>query len=185
MNIVDLVIAVPLLYFGFRGAMNGIVKEVLNIVGLLLAVYLTFTYMDALSGVLAPLFEEKNPYIPFLSGTILFIGTLLVVALIGYLLKKTLEAANLSTMNRVLGLCFGVLKSGIAVSSLLLLLAGFNFPDKEARDTSFLYKYVIQIGPFTYNTIAAIAPGASSYTETIQEILKEYNPVENLPIIDN
>ena len=185
MGIIDLVILIPLAYFGFRGFMNGLVKEVLNIVGIILAVFITFTYMDALVVIIEPLFEEPSATIPFISGIILFVGTLLIVALIAYSLKKTLEAAKLSTANRLLGLAFGVTKSGIVVSSILLLLAGFNFPSENARNESFLYSYVIHMGPLAYNSLAALAPGANSYTETIQEILSEYNPIENFPLLDN
>jgi len=42
MSLIDLIIGIPLLYFGYKGAVNGIVKEVLNIVGIILAVFLTF-----------------------------------------------------------------------------------------------------------------------------------------------
>ena len=185
MSIIDLVILVPLAYFGFRGFMNGLVKEILNIVGIILAVYLTFRYMDALVVLIEPLFDEKSATIPFISGIIIFIGTLLIVALVAWSLKKTLEAANLSTVNRLLGLGFGVLKSGLLVSSILLLLAGFNFPSEQTRNESLLYSYVIYIGPVAYDALSALAPGADSYTETIQKILSEYNPIENFPLLDN
>lgn len=185
MSILDLVILIPLSYFGFRGFMNGLVKEVLNIVGMILAVFLTFRYMDALVVLIEPLFEDKSPSIPFISGIILFIGTLLIVALIGYFIKKTLEAAKLGTANRIAGLCFGVLKSGLLVSSILILLAGFNFPAEKAREESYLYPYVIYVGPLAYDALAFIAPGTDSYQETIDGILSEYNPLDNFPLFDN
>lgn len=59
MHILDLIIAVPLLYFIYKGAVNGIVKEILNIVGITLAIFLTFKYMDALAVIITPFFEEN------------------------------------------------------------------------------------------------------------------------------
>ena len=44
--IVDVIMGLPLLYLAYKGAVNGIVKEILNIIGLVLAVYITFNYMD-------------------------------------------------------------------------------------------------------------------------------------------
>ncbi len=186
MHILDLIIAVPLLYFIYKGAVNGIVKEILNIVGITLAVFLTFNYMDALSVIIAPFFEEDaSPYIPFLSAAVLFIGTLTIVAVIGYLTKEFLKAIKLSTVNRVLGALFGLLKSGLVVSTILLLAAGFNIPKEEVRNESLLYPYIIYLGPWAYDAVAVIYPGAENYTQTIQENLSNYNPIDNLPIIND
>jgi membrane protein required for colicin V production len=186
MHILDLIIAVPLLYFIYKGAVNGIVKEILNIVGITLAVFLTFNYMDALSIIIAPFFEEDaSPYIPFLSAAVLFIGTLTIVARVGYLTKEFLKAIKLSTVNRVAGALFGLLKSGLVVSTFLLLAAGFNIPKEEVRNESLLYPYIIYLGPWAYDAVAVIYPGAENYTETIQENLSNYNPIDNLPIIND
>lgn len=186
MPILDLIIAIPLLYFLYKGVMNGIVKELLNIIGITLAIFLTFKYMDVLSGIIAPFFEESaSPYIPFLSAAILFIGTMLIIALINYLTKELLKAVKLSMVNRVLGGLFGLLKSGLVISTILLLLAGFSVPKKEIRDESILYPYVIYLGPWAYEAIATIYPGAEGYTDTIKENLSNYNPVENLPFIND
>lgn len=170
----------------YKGIMNGIVKELLNIVGIVLAIFLTFKYMDVLSGMIAPFFEEEaSSYIPFISAVILFIGTMLVIALINYLSKELLKVVKLSMVNRILGGMFGILKSGLVISTILLLLAGFNFPKKEVRDDSLLYPYVIYLGPWAYEVVATVYPGAEGYTETIKENLSNYNPVENLPIIND
>lgn len=185
MLILDLIIAVPILYFAYKGAVNGFVKEVLNIVGIILAIFITFNYLDAFTGIIAPLFEEGASYVPFVSGALLFIGTLGVVALIAYGTKEFLKAVKLSTVNRILGAVFGGLKSAMVVSAIFLLLAGFNVPGKEARDESYLYPYIIYVAPAAYNTIAVIYPGAENYSKTLQENLENYNPIENLPFFNS
>lgn len=185
MAIIDLIIAVPILYFAYKGAMNGLVKEILNIVGLALGIFLTFKYMDALSVILEPFFDDKTAaYIPFLSAAILFLGTLGIIALIGYLTKELLKAVKLSAINRILGATFGIIKSGMIVSTILLLLAGFNIPKEESRDQSLLYPYVIHIGPWAYDTVAIIYPGAEDFSENLKENLSKYNPVENVPFLN-
>lgn len=184
MLILDLIIAIPILYFGYKGAVNGLVKEVLNIVAIVLAIFLTFNYLDVFTGLLAPLFEEGSSILPFVSGALLFIGTLGIVALIAYGTKEFLKVIKLSTVNRILGGLFGALKSAMIVSAILLLLAGFNFPDEKARNDSYLYPLVIFVAPATYNTVAVIYPGAENFTETLHENLGSYNPIDNLPFLN-
>ncbi len=185
MPILDLIIAIPILYFAYKGAMNGLVKEVLNIVGIILAIFLTFNYLDAFTGLIEPIFEEGASYVPFLSGAILFIGTLGVVALIAYATKEFLKAVKLGAVNRALGAAFGALKSGMVVSAFLLLLAGFNVPKEEARNESYLYPAVIYLAPYAYNAVAVIYPGAENYTETLKANIGDYNPLENIPFLND
>lgn len=184
MLILDLIIAIPLLYFGYKGAANGLVKEVLNIVGIILAIFLTFNYLDAFTGILAPMFEEGASYVPYISGVILFIGTLGVVALVAYATKELLKVVKLSLVNRILGGAFGALKSGLVVSAVLLLLAGFNIPSDEAREDSYLYPAVIYLAPITYNAVALVYPGAENYSETLQANIGDYNPLQNIPFLN-
>ena len=185
MLILDLIIGIPILYFAYKGAMNGLIKEVLNIVGIILAVFLTFNYLDVFTAIIQPMFEEGSLYVPFISGAILFTGTLLVVAGIAYATKELMEAAKLGAVNRILGGVFGALKSGIVLSAVLLLLAGFNIPSDQARQDSYLYPYVIYLGPWTFNSVAFIWPGAEDYTETLKANLNDYNPAENIPFLNN
>lgn len=184
MNLLDFLILIPICFFCYRGFVNGIIKEVLSIVGIILAVFLAFQYMDAVGSLIRPLFSENAGYIPFVSGALIFIGTVASVQLIAYLAKKFLEAIKLNFVNRLAGLAFGFLKSGIVISVILLILAGFNLPGQQARDNSVAYPYIIYMAPYTYNAVALIYPGAEYFSETVKKTLDQYNPIENFPTLD-
>lgn len=184
MNIVDLLIITPILYFAYRGFVNGIIKEVFSIAGILLAVFLTFELMDPTGDLIRPLFPENASYIPFVSGSLIFIATVAAVQLAAFLLKKFLETINLNVINRISGLVFGFLKSSIVVSALLLLLAGFGFPAQQSRNNSLTYGAVIHVAPVAYNTVATLFPGAGDFTETVEETLQNYNPIKNFPTLE-
>ena len=184
MNLLDFIILIPLAYFCYRGVINGIIKEVLSIVGIILAVFFAFQYMDPFSEALQPLFPEGAGYLPFLSGLVIFVGTIALVQYVGFLMKKILEVIKLNFINRILGGAFGLLKSGIVVSALLLILAGFSLPSKEARDDSLMYDYVIFIAPLTYDVVAAVYPGAEYFGDTLEQTMAKRNPIDNFPKFD-
>lgn len=184
MNLLDFLILIPICFFCYRGFVNGIIKEVLSIVGIILAVFLTFQYMDAVGSLIRPLFSENAGYIPFVSGALIFTGTVAAVQLIAYLAKKFLETVKLNFVNRLAGLAFGFLKSGIVISAILLILAGFNLPGQQARDNSVAYPYIIYLAPYTYDAVALIYPGAEYFSETVEKTLDQYNPIENFPTLD-
>lgn len=185
MNLLDILILLPIAFFCYRGFVNGIIKEVLSIVGIMLAVFLTFQYMDPVGKLIAPLFEEGAAYVPFISALVIFIGTIAIVHLIAYLSKKVLETIKLNSINRIAGAGFGFLKSGIVVSAILLILAGFEVPSKSSRQNSATYSYIVYLAPWAYDTVASVYPGAKDFTSTIQETLDQYNPIQDFPLLDN
>lgn len=184
MNLLDFFILIPICYFCYRGFVNGIIKEVLSIAGIVLGVFISFTYMDATSAAISPFFEEGAGFVPFISGAILFIGTVAAVQFTAYLMKKFLETIKLNMINRISGLAFGFLKSGIAISALLIILAGFNLPSEQARENSLTYSSIIYLAPVAYDAVAVIYPGAENFSETIQETMDQHNPIENFPFLD-
>ena len=183
--IVDVIMGLPLLFLAYKGAVNGIVKEILNIIGLVLAVYFTFNYMDTAAAYLGALFEDgTQSFIPFLAGALLFITVLSLVSLVAYWTREWLDAVKLGTVNRFLGSLFGILKGSILMSAIFLLLAGFQVPREELREESILYPYVIQAAPISFNVITAVYPGAENFTETVRKTLENYNPIDRLPVIN-
>lgn len=184
MNLLDFLILIPICFFCYRGFVNGIIKEVLSIVGIILAVFLSFQYMDAVGEWIRPFFSENVGYIPFVSVILIFVGTVSAIQLVAYLSKKFLETIKLNFVNRLSGLAFGFLKSGIIVSAFLLVLAGFNLPSRQAREDSVMYPYIIYLAPWAYDAVAVVYPGAENFSETINNVLEQYNPIENFPTFD-
>lgn len=184
MNILDFLILLPIAYFGYRGFRNGIIREVLSIAGILLAVFLTFHYMDETSSYIQPFFEANAAYVPFVAALLIFIGTLIIVNIIARLAQKVLQTFHLNIINRIAGLAFGALKCGIIISALLLVFAGFNIPAEQTRQESLSYPHVIYLAPWAYDTVAAIYPGAEDFVQTIQQSFENHNPIPNFPFLE-
>ena len=179
MNLLDFLILIPILYFCYKGARNGLVGEVLGIAGIIIGVFLTFHYMDDMADIIRPFIEGDPNYLPFLAGAIIFLGTLIIIQIIAVLLRRFLKVIKLNFVNRILGFFFGLLKGGIIVSAILLLMAGFNQPSEESREKSVSYEYVIYLAPWAYNAVAT-----ENFSRTIQNTLNKYSPVENFPITE-
>lgn len=180
MNLLDLIVLIPIGYFAVMGFKNGLIREVLGITGIFLSVFLTFNYMEPVSSVMIQFVPMEPEYIPFLSGLLIFVGTLAAVQLIAWAIKKFLEKVNLSMANRVLGLIFGTLKSSIIISVLLILFSGFQVPTDDIRKSSVSYPFLIQIAPATFNIVSTVYPGSEDFANTIKKTVKDYNPLENL-----
>ncbi|QSA99192.1 CvpA family protein [Methylococcus sp. EFPC2] len=110
------------------GLMRGLIREVFSLALWGAAIWLGLHYSRDVS----VLFENKIPApsarmaASFLA---LFVGTLLVGGLLGYLLGKLVSFTGLSGTDRLAGLLFGVARGGLIVSVLVLLAGATPIPE--------------------------------------------------------
>lgn len=183
MNLLDFFILLPIAYFAWRGFMSGFINEILSIAGIILAVFLTFEYMHALSALFRPIFENPD-HATVASGVTIFVVTVAAVQGIAFLLQKFLELIKINFLNRIAGLIFGALKSAIVVSAILLLLAGLNLPGDDTRQNSVSYPFIIYLAPATFDMVASVYPGAENFIDTLEQAIEENNPIKSLPIFE-
>lgn len=183
MNFLDLIILLPIAYIAYRGFVNGFIKEVFGIAGIVLAVYVTFEYMGTISGIFAPYVENRDRA-TIVTGIILFITVIAIVQFTGIALEKFFEAAHLGIINQLVGMLFGALKMAIFISAVLILLAGIGIPSEENRSNSVSYPIVIAVAPTTFDIVASMIPGTEDFIQTIERTIRDNNSIRDLPIFE-
>jgi membrane protein required for colicin V production len=184
MTLLDFFILIPIGYFAFRGFMSGLIKEVLSIAGVVIAVFMTFWYMDDVAILFSPLFENPDHAV-IAAGILIFVIIVGAVQFVAFATQKFLEVIKINFINRLAGLLFGAVKSAIVISAILLLFAGFNLPGEESRNNSATYSYIIYVAPAVFDMAAMIYPGAENFIETIEQTIEDSNPIKSLPIFEN
>ncbi|NBB77280.1 MAG: CvpA family protein [Bacteroidetes bacterium] len=184
MNYLDIIILIPVAYLAYRGFVNGLVREVFGIVGMILAVFLTFEYMKPVAEFLSPFFDLTDQSI-LITGIVIFVMVIIVVQLMAWLLERLFKLIRLGVVNKFAGFLFASLKGAIIISAILLLLAGINVPGEETREQSKMYPIVIYVAPAAYDMVASVYPGAKDFIETIERTIEENNSIRQLPIFEN
>lgn len=184
MNYLDLLLLLPIGFFAYEGFKNGIVREVFGIIGVVLAVFLTFLLMEDMTSILRYFWFTPADYLPILAGLILFFGAIIFTRFLANLIHKMLEVVSLNFINKILGSAFGALKTAIVFSAVLLLLAGFNLPNEETRNESKVYNHIIFIAPAVYNTIVSVYPGTEDFITVIEKNINQNNPLKSLPVFE-
>jgi membrane protein required for colicin V production len=117
------------------GAWRGLVREVISILGWVIA----FLAANLFAG---PLGEAMPQGIPTpelrlaAAFMAIFIGSLIVTSLIGLLLSKAVHAVGLAGLDRVLGALFGVARGALIVLAATLLAGLSSLPRQPAwRDS--------------------------------------------------
>lgn len=103
------------------GLMRGLIKEALSVANWAIALLIAVTFRDQLASLLVDQIETHSLRQLVAFGT-LFIATLLVGALVNYVISELVKITGLSSTDRILGMVFGLLRGFVVVMAILLLV---------------------------------------------------------------
>jgi membrane protein required for colicin V production len=112
------------------GAWRGLVREVISILGWVIA----FLAANLLAGPLGPEMPQAipSPELKVAAAYVaVFVGSLMVTALVGLLLSKMVKAVGLGGVDRMLGALFGAAR-GLLIVLAAALLAGLTGAPRQA-----------------------------------------------------
>jgi len=175
MNYLDIILVIPLLWGLYKGVSKGIIKELASLMALIIGIYGAVHFADSIQPYIKNSLSIESSFLPILSFAITFIGIVLVVRVIGFIVDKIIKLVALGFISRVLGGVFGVLKTAFIISALLLIVNTFdyylNFIPLEQKNASVLYR------PLS-NMIPSIAPNVSDGNSLINEAEKIWEEAE-------
>ncbi len=120
----DIAILAVILISALISLVRGFVKESISLATWLIAGFITLSYYLVLADLLLPYIES-----PTLSQAaafiILFITTLIVGAIINFMVSQLVSKTGLSGTDKMLGVIFGAAR-GILIVSMIVLFAGLT-----------------------------------------------------------
>lgn len=124
-DVLDLVIVLVLVGFAIRGLLSGLINEVAG----LLAIVGGFLVAHAFHPVLAPhlLFIGDPAWRSIAAYVILFVGVMLVVAIVARIVRKLVALAFALWVDRLAGGIFGLAKGVLLLSLVMLALRRFFY----------------------------------------------------------
>lgn len=151
MNILDIILAVPLLWALYRGFRKGLIYMIASLAALLLGIFGAMRFHER-TGVLIDQWFEINPdHLNLVTFAVTFVGIVLVVHLAAFLVDKLIKAVALNFVNRAAGMLFGLLVTAFVISIILMPVNAANeksgFIEKETIEHSLLYQPLSNFAP--------------------------------------
>jgi membrane protein required for colicin V production len=169
MNVLDIIIAIPLLWGAYRGFRRGFIFEIFMLIGLILGLYVAFKFSHLINGLVEKIVSPSSSVIPYLSFFMVFAAIIIIMVLLARLLEKILNIASLTIFNKIAGAIFGLLKFALIVSVILWLFKAlephWNFINAATKKQSLLYEPVLKTSTF-------ITPAFQDIKEEFKENLK-------------
>lgn len=121
---VDYTIIVLILISSVIGLLRGFIKEAVSLFIWLIAIWIGLTYSRTFSVLFEDFIDSPSARIATASA-LLFFTTLILGAMISYLLGELVNRTGLTGSDRFVGMIFGIAR-GLVVVSIVIMLAGLT-----------------------------------------------------------
>lgn len=145
MNFLDLIILIPLLWCGFKGAKNGLVMELVSLLALVAGMYMAFKF----SYLVGEWFSIHGKYAQIVSFVIMFVGVSVGVYFLGRVLGGWANKSSMGLFNRIGGLLLSFGKV-LVIFSILIYFWNKIDPEEQilttsTRDASLSFRFVEKV----------------------------------------
>ena len=141
LNLLDWLVLLILLGSILLSALKGFIRELLGILSLVAAFFLSVTFYRTASTPLKEVVKSENIAL-FLGFVIVFLGTLLVGALVIWAIQKLIKFAKIQWFDRLLGAAFGFIRGWVLGSILFLALTSFDLQAERVKSSQLAPYYL-------------------------------------------
>ena len=125
MNWLDIVILVIVAWSVVIAFRKGLVREILGLASVVAALLLGFWFYGTAAAWLAP-YLSSRPLANAAGFMVVFLGVLLLGAVVSYVLGRFLRVTGLSMVDHALGAAFGVLRGALIAIALVMAIMAFS-----------------------------------------------------------
>lgn len=176
MNYIDIILGLIFLFAAIGGFRKGLVSELASLAALVLGIWGAIEFSYITSDFLTENFNLETDNLNIISFFVTFIVIVILVQIVGSAVNKFIEVAMLGFVNKAAGLVFGILRSALVLSIVLLV---FDKIDKdveiisqEAKTESRLYEPVRSFAPSIFPFIQNWVDGENT-DEKDENVIKQ------------
>lgn len=146
MNVLDIIMAIPLCYFIWKGYRKGVIFEIASLAGLVLGVFAAIRF----SKMVAVWVGLKGDSTMLVAFFITFVAVVILSLLAGKVVEGFVKLVRVGFLNNLLGSVAGLLKCVCILSVLLYYVTILDFNQvvltQEVKTESAFYKPVNKVG---------------------------------------
>ncbi len=144
MSFVDIVIVVLIIWFGYRGLNNGLIKELSGIIAIGLGIFFALKFSKTAKKLLLDFEIASTEYLTLICFALIFVLVVFLSFLLTGFLQKTIKIIRMNWLNKIAGLIFGIFKIALILSVCFFFLSQLNYlifdGNKVLFENSILYK---------------------------------------------
>lgn len=151
MNYIDIVLAILLVLAAISGYRKGLIAEVASLAALILGIWGAIKFSYITSEFLIENFNLQTDYLNIISFVVTFIVIVILVHIVGNTVNKIVDTVMLGFVNKLAGLVFGVLRSALILSIILVVFDNIDedihILPEDTKDNSRMYEPIRSFAP--------------------------------------
>jgi len=151
MNYIDIVLGLLLVFSAISGFRKGLIVELASLAALILGIWGAIEFSYVTSDFLIENFDFQTKYLNIISFILTFVIIVILVHIIGSIVNKLVETVMLGFINKLAGLAFGILRSALILSIILVVFDKIDedveILSREAKEESRLYAPIRNFAP--------------------------------------
>ena len=156
MNILDIILLVCFIPAIFQGIRKGFIAQAISIISIIVGIWASAHFADIVAGWVAQYITASDQILKVVAFALILIAVFLVLAAVGKLLEGMFKLVMLGWLNKVLGVVFALLKTGLIVGVAIMAFNSlndtFNLVQEPVLNESVLYpplkKIAFEVFPY-------------------------------------
>ena len=162
MSWLDIVILIVIVLSALISLIRGFVKESISLVSWIVAGVVAFRYFSPMADLLEPFVSA--PTIRGIAGfAVLFVSTLIIGAIINFIMSQLVSKTGLSGTDKALGIVFGGARGVLIVTMVVLLASLTPMPEAQWWQDSAMIGFFQQLAEWVKAIIPADAADKFSF----------------------
>ena len=126
MNIIDIILLICFIPAVIQGIRKGFISQVISIVSLVFGIWMSARFASAVSAWLAQWITASGHVLEIVAFALILVVVFLVLGALGKLLEATIKLIMLGWLNKLLGVVFALLKTGLIVGPVIMAFSSLN-----------------------------------------------------------
>lgn len=123
LDIILLLCFIPALVQGIR---KGFIDQAIALLSVIIGVWMSFRFSTLVSEWLKPYITASSSLLQIIAFVLILIAVILVLNIIGKAIESIAKAIQLGWLDKLLGIAFSLLKSGLIIGTLIIVFDTIN-----------------------------------------------------------
>ena len=150
MNILDIILLLCFVPAIFQGIRKGFIAQAVSIISIILGIWASAHFADVVSGWIAQYITASEQVLRLVAFALILVLVFLVLAALGKMLEGVIKLVMLGWLNKLLGVVFALLKTGLIVGLVIMAFSSLNenfkFVQESVLNESILYPPLKKLG---------------------------------------
>ena len=162
---------------------RGFVREIISLIGLV-AAFLVASRASGLAGDFLGQWITNGTVADIAGFVLVFILIMLIVGVVGMIIRKLVDMADLTATDRTLGIFFGAARGILLIALSFLIFTSYAKPDYAWMKQSMLTPYAIQAGDMLGGVIPEGYPFSRQGNAAKPVTTKPVSTNDQIPVTD-